>query len=438
MVSALRRVSKVKERGVAVIMAMWLLAVLAIIGTTFAFMMRLEPVIARNQRNEIMAMYAAQAGLDYAVYLLKKDRDTDAAASDKYWDTTREAWATTFKGSDMDNDEDGRMDSAWITLTDTAGNIYGYYAAMINSEGSASDGGGKVNINNPANDTWQTLLDGLYGVDSDTAQNIITYQAAKNFDTIDELDRVNGIGADSLPRRRRECSVYPVEPGSRLPININLAGPDVLRAWVTRDTSSPYQIPYVTETNQKRFVEAILSYIAGSNGQLRTSDDNPFDGVDDNSGDTVGPGSGNFPDSDDGGTTTGEPRDEFNIFMEYLRTNSYSISSEADIYSDVGPGIWTAPNTYAIADNLKDNADPSTLEYSTYGEAGYSTWTTHLSFKSPDTAPYKYYEIMSTGQIRDASGNALATKKLRATLDSASTGAGGVHVILYYKEIPED
>lgn len=438
MVSASRRVSKVKERGVAVIMAMWLLAVLAIIGTTFAFMMRLEPIIARNQRNETMAMYAAQAGLDYAVYLLKKDRDTDAAASDKYWDTTREAWATTFKGSDMDNDGDGRMDSAWITLTDTAGNIYGYYAAMINSEGSASDGGGKVNINNPSNPTWKTLLEGLYGLSSGTALNIINYQAAKNFDTIDELDRVNGIGADSLPRRHRECSVYPAY-SSRLPVNINLAGPDVLRAWVTRDTDSPYQIPNVTETNQKRFVEAILSYIAGSNGQLRTSDDNPFNGVDDNSGDGVGPGSGNFPDSDDEGTYSGDPRDEFNIFMDYLRTNSYSISSEADIYPDVGPGIWTAPNTYAIADNLKDNADPSTLEYSIYGEACYSTWTTHLSFKSPDTAPYKYYEIMSTGQIRDASNNPLATKKLRATLNRLATGSGPEDfVILYYKEIPED
>lgn len=426
-----------KERGVAVIMAMWLLAVLAIIGTTFAFMMRLEPIIARHQRNETMAVYAAQAGIDYAVYLLKKDRDDDAGESDKYWDTTKEAWATTFKGSDVDNDEDERMDSAWIAFTDTADDTYGYYAVMVNSEGSASDGGGKVNINNPANDTWRTLLDGLYGLsggDTGTAQKIIDYQATKNFDTIDELDRVAGIGADSLSRRRRECSVYPVEPGSRLPININLAGPDVLRAWVTRDTSSPYQIPNVTETNQKRFVEAILSYIAGTNGALRTSDDNPFDGVDDNSGDLVGPGSGDFPDSDDEGTTTGEPRDEFNIFMDYLRTDSYSISSEADIYPDVGEGKWT---NNAVADNLKDNADPSTLEYSTYGEAGYSTYTTHLSFKSSD--PYQYYEIMSTGQIRDASGNTLATKKLRATLNRLATGSGPTDfVILYYREEREE
>ncbi|MCG2677233.1 hypothetical protein L6386_01510 [bacterium] len=66
----MRRISESKK-GVAVIMAMWLLAVLAIIGATFAFMMRLEPIIARHHRDEVKAMYVAQAGLDKAYDLLK-------------------------------------------------------------------------------------------------------------------------------------------------------------------------------------------------------------------------------------------------------------------------------------------------------------------------------------------------------------------------------
>lgn len=68
----MRRVLESK-RGIAVTMAMWFLAVLAIIGTSFAYMMRLEPMIARHHQEGVKAMYVAMAGVDKAYTLLGTD-----------------------------------------------------------------------------------------------------------------------------------------------------------------------------------------------------------------------------------------------------------------------------------------------------------------------------------------------------------------------------
>ncbi len=382
MVSPSRRVSKVKERGVAVIMAMWLLAVLAIIGTTFVFMMRLEPIIARNQRNETMAMYAAQAGLDYAVYLLKKDRDTAPTL-----DHLAEAWYTIFVGSDVDNDGDGTNDSGWIALTDTDGNAYGFYAVRVTDEG------GKINLNFnlAAKDYFKDLMTDSQ-VDppvsmskADMAQAIINYRdgtqtgSAETFEYLEELDRVTGLGTGTVENNRNYLTVYDGDPPI-LEVNINTV---------------PYQVLQGLQTT------------AQTDGSL--SDAECRDIIDYRDTNTIKYG------------TESEP--------EY--TSGYSIYD----VDQMNQGYFETLNWVGANNGIPDFGDARNIqEQDVIDLTGGGTKPDQLRLNSQG-----YFEIVSTGEVRDASGNALATKKLRATLNRLATGSGPTDfVIRFYEEIPED
>jgi len=168
----------VNEKGVAAIMAMWLLAVLAIIGTTFIFMMRLEPIIARTHRDDMKALYVAQAGIDHAVYILKQDVDEDA-------DHLGEVWAK------------GLTDQV---LLDEAGYSVGSYTVTITDES------GKTNLNS----ALQSQLEGLDDIGPTKALAIITYRGGSYapFETIDELMCVAGIGPGIFDNNKEIITVY--------------------------------------------------------------------------------------------------------------------------------------------------------------------------------------------------------------------------------------
>lgn len=62
---------KEKEKGVALIIAMWFLVILAIVSSSFAFMMRTELKIVYNYRDEVRAYYAAMAGIEKSIAELR-------------------------------------------------------------------------------------------------------------------------------------------------------------------------------------------------------------------------------------------------------------------------------------------------------------------------------------------------------------------------------
>lgn len=439
----------VNEKGVAVIMAMWLLAVLAIIGTTFAYMMRLEPIIARTHRDAMKAMYIAQAGIDMAVYKLRIDTDLEI-------DSLAEDWATYFNGADIDNDRDGTNDSEWITLTDEDENTFGYYAVLINDEG------GKASLNNPLadNSPWKNLLDGL-SMSAATAQNVIDYQAGtySPLETMDELACVNGISEDGYSVYFRKAKIhhenFPTNPSLRLPINVNTASEEALRAALGELTGFTYAIFKVTNTNINRVVAAILTYRAGEDGAGRTSDDNPFDGVDSYVGDQAGqdtsvtdnfeaistdldPSDGTFP----GGTTEERAREEFNTLINYIQAFGYPFGSDKITYA-------------YVRDNIKDNFDPD-AEYDNWDSnspttpdvndddadfeilAEDETYTTNFCFANKNTGNDQYFEIISTGKYVSPSGREIL-KRIRVIVDRGRSAAGSKSCrVWYYKEIPED
>lgn len=189
-----------KSRGQAAVLAMWLLAILLIIGVTFAFMMRTETRISKYYRDDMQAMFVAQAGLEHAVYLIKKDYELNPN-----FDTLKEEWSAGLIHDTADNDGDGTTNELKegfndMPLWDEDGNIVGTYTIRIYDEA------GKVNINNYYADTaevgpraddggwkaspWHNLLESLRDVkesgetvtagdpdiDVTTATNIISYR----------------------------------------------------------------------------------------------------------------------------------------------------------------------------------------------------------------------------------------------------------------------
>lgn len=188
-----------KEQGVAVIMAMWLLAVLAMIGTTFVFMTRLEPIIARTHRDDMKAHYIAQAGIDHAVYILKQDVGGNI-------DHLGEAWA------------DGFTDEV---LFDEAGYSAGYYTVEVRDES------GKTNLNTApkAHLEGLELMDYVI-VDPDytRADALIDYRGTYGLlETIDELLCVRGISETVFDRNREIMTVY-----TNGLVNLNTASYSVL------------------------------------------------------------------------------------------------------------------------------------------------------------------------------------------------------------------
>lgn len=183
------------EKGVAVIMAMWLLAVLAIIGTTFAYMMRLEPIIARTHRDDMKALYVAQAGIDHAVCILKQD-------ADRTIDHLDETWASGFTDQ---------------VLLDEAGYSVGYYTVTI------SDESGKTNLNTAPKDQLVNLDD----IGSTRADAIITYREGSYspFETIDELMCVEGILSTIFNNNKELITVHTTDGKT----NINTAHYRVLK-----------------------------------------------------------------------------------------------------------------------------------------------------------------------------------------------------------------
>jgi len=115
-----------KDKGVALILVVSVLAVAGIMAISFAFTMRLELKAAANYLEATRASYLSQAGVTYAQQILKEDPRNIDSFEDK--------WHTVFTGSDIDNDGDGQPDSKWINVYNDQGETIGRYAVLVRDE----------------------------------------------------------------------------------------------------------------------------------------------------------------------------------------------------------------------------------------------------------------------------------------------------------------
>jgi len=122
------------NKGIALILVISILTVVAITVVSFIFTMRLESRAAANYLWQVKAGYIAEAGVTHARAILKEDKFND------FIDANTDAWRSTFSGSNIDNNEDGTKDSSWIEVV-SDGEIIGRYAVLVEDEAA------KLNIN---------------------------------------------------------------------------------------------------------------------------------------------------------------------------------------------------------------------------------------------------------------------------------------------------
>lgn len=122
------------NKGVALILVVSILTVIAITVVSFIFTMRLESRAAANYLWQQKTKYIAEAGIIHAQAVLREDKDIN------FIDSLEDSWHTTFAGDDVDNNGDGTNDSAWIEVFSKEG-VVGRYAILVEDESS------KININ---------------------------------------------------------------------------------------------------------------------------------------------------------------------------------------------------------------------------------------------------------------------------------------------------
>jgi type II secretory pathway component PulK len=124
-----------KNDGIAIILVLSVLAVVATIAAAFLITARLETMKTVNFVEGIRAEYIAEAGFAHAKSLLKEDKSSTVI------DVDTETWRSAFTGAEVDNDGDGTTESKWIKLLNSSGEMYGRYAVTVTDEAS------RVNIN---------------------------------------------------------------------------------------------------------------------------------------------------------------------------------------------------------------------------------------------------------------------------------------------------
>ena len=96
MKSLILRIKNDSESGVSLIAVMWIVAVLTVLASEFMYSMQLEVRISKNWSDQVSAFYAAKAGLESAVILIKEDEEMSAEAG--YYDSLDEDWAEQIAG----------------------------------------------------------------------------------------------------------------------------------------------------------------------------------------------------------------------------------------------------------------------------------------------------------------------------------------------------
>jgi len=145
------------KRGVAIVILIGVLAILIVIGLSFALNMRLDLKTSQTYRDGVKARYLAEAGLEAAKSAINYDKygsdgvaDYNDGVGDESYDHLEDNHLTVFNGEEeedqeVDNDGDGITDSAWFEINDSTGRVVGRYAVLVNDEAS------KMNLNYTGN-----------------------------------------------------------------------------------------------------------------------------------------------------------------------------------------------------------------------------------------------------------------------------------------------
>jgi general secretion pathway protein K len=234
-----------RERGIAFVLVLWVIAMLSIMLGSFALVARTENLQSRHLFDTTQARYAAEAGLNLAIFELRK---ADPA---ERWVADGRPYRFGYGDAEIE-----------IAITDDSGKI------DINSAGNNGDLLTNLFVTHGVPlDRAQALSDAVQDwidPDDNTRPNgaeIAQYKAAglpygpKNapFDTVSELQQVLGMTYDLYEKIEPGITIY---SGRGAP-NAAVGDPTALRAMYP--DASPEQI--------QQFIEQLHSQVPGAQGQ---------------------------------------------------------------------------------------------------------------------------------------------------------------------------
>ncbi|MBI2883503.1 MAG: general secretion pathway protein GspK [Candidatus Methylomirabilis oxyfera] len=161
------------ERGLALVVVLWILAFLGVVFTTFTFSMRTELAAAGNFKEQAESYYVAEAGVyRAAAEIINADRNvtpdsTFYDASSEHWHTNQAAYENVALGG-------------------------GHYWVAVRDEES------KIPLNGPQNPTTDAMLRRLFsnsGVTDEKLLSIIV-DSIQDWRDTDNLHRLNGAEDD--------------------------------------------------------------------------------------------------------------------------------------------------------------------------------------------------------------------------------------------------
>src|SRR5436309_276227 len=203
---------KSRSDGVAMILVMWVIMVLSLLISGFAFRMHVETQVASFGRKELKAQMLARSGIEVARMELILD---EKSPTDAGFDSLGQAWAT--------NEE--------LYVDHELGS--GKYNVKVTDEER------KLPINRLTDVQWKRLLHLLDGAEDDYYSKLEPPYRAKNgpFDRVEELLLVRGVtkeifegtpGDDKEPGRPGLRDVLTATSAGQ--VNINTAPSLVLQA----------------------------------------------------------------------------------------------------------------------------------------------------------------------------------------------------------------
>lgn len=422
------------KKGIALIFALGILALIFAIAIPFALNARLELKAAANFRDEIKAKYLAEAGINRAIAELRalaRTKTYDDAGSEGVWNFQD----PNFGGGEYsvniyDEQEKVNINNANILLLRNLGLGEQQTANLIDYRDA---------------DHTPTTVGSATGREDNEEEEIEVKDAP--FYTIEEVKLVHGIGQGTFDNIKEFITVNSYldaqvinpqdltspfyETQSRAPININTASYTVLQALFS-GLKAEKVCPKcggdgIEHKGLDQWHDTYICSACGDGEKVSYTDTTTEPG----SGDLeITPQEANFLATY---IENNRPYKDWNVFYQSLQAGQ--MPSPTDVERDSGAGnrqdgtSETIPIGERDADLLMANCNPNTglapgvRNYGWAAKAGYigkyiwddsgqnvglTSYTTEGCFHSGGI-----YEVVSTGKIEDSEGNLIAEKKIR-------------------------
>ncbi|MCK4649300.1 general secretion pathway protein GspK [bacterium] len=279
-----------KKKGVALIMALWIMVALLVICSSFVYMMRIEMRIAKDYTNGVKAHYLARAGLAHALGELKSDTNTTDSLHEEWFKHFSENFSYTAGYDEMVWDETGFLlgDGGYqVSLVDEAGmhNINAMEGGIIHptslvgledllGEGSPTqadkDKACRIRDYQDADSNTMHSTSGGTGDDSAACKNYY-------YDTIREIQKVVGIniGSNPLADHTNELTVYSEDLdttlGGMARVNLNTACQAEIQAALVGIDSDPAGVAasiVAGQPNWQTVGKCLYTQLSGSGNTL--------------------------------------------------------------------------------------------------------------------------------------------------------------------------